>query len=159
MSSCTFSSVASGVVGMGRVELLPSSLDRETAKLHALRESSSMAAPCGSMYPTSFATDMRKTRRLAQGASSTTAALAFSVGQARFSEGHTDVVNSVAFSPTIPTMLASGSADYTVALWDIGSMTGLAVLRGHTGSVTSIAFNRQALNIVCSRNLIISVCE
>lgn len=141
--------VAIGCVRLGRVELLPSSLDRETARLQALLpplESPHMhnasprpSAKIGVMLG-------HESRRHIQGVAS--AAVAFSIGQARFLEGHTDVVSSVAFSPITPTMLASGSADYTVALWDIGSMTRIAVLKGHTGSVTSVAFSRQ----VCSQN-------
>ena len=55
--------------------------------------------------------------------------------------GHTDPVDSVAFSPDGKT-LASGSDDDTVRLWDVatGQQIG-SPLTGHTGAVTSVAFS------------------
>ena len=69
-------------------------------------------------------------------------AVALQVGSAQFQAGHTDVVSSVAFSPSDPALLASGSTDNTVRLWDLSSMSQAAVLQGHTASVTSVTFNR-----------------
>jgi WD40 repeat protein len=38
-------------------------------------------------------------------------------------------------------MLASGSADSTIKLWDAATGQGLATLKGHSGSLTSLAFS------------------
>ena len=56
--------------------------------------------------------------------------------------GHTDVINSVAFSPPDGKILASGSSDGTVRLWDVEAETLKATFTGHTHSVTSVAFSR-----------------
>jgi WD40 repeat protein len=55
-------------------------------------------------------------------------------------KGHTDPVNSVAFSPD-GRMLASGCQDNTVKLWDVSTRQELATLNGHTNSVFSVAFS------------------
>ena len=54
-------------------------------------------------------------------------------------EGHTDQVQSVAFSPE-GTILASGSDDGNVKLWDVETRTHITTLQGHGGGVYSVAF-------------------
>ncbi|WJW70108.1 serine/threonine protein kinase (plasmid) [Candidatus Chlorohelix allophototropha] len=54
--------------------------------------------------------------------------------------GHTDGVNSVAFSPDSK-MLASGSKDATIKLWDAATGKELRTLSGHSSSVNSVAFS------------------
>jgi len=54
--------------------------------------------------------------------------------------GHTNWVNSVAYSPDGRT-LASGSNDNTIKLWDSASGQLLRTLTGHTNYVQSVAFS------------------
>ena len=54
--------------------------------------------------------------------------------------GHTDTVESVAFSPDGST-LASGSADKTVRLWRVADGSLLHLLEGHMDTVWSVAFS------------------
>jgi WD40 repeat protein len=55
-------------------------------------------------------------------------------------EGHSSSVNSVAFSPD-GKVVASGSDDHTVRLWDAGTGVALQTLKGHSSSVYSVAFS------------------
>lgn len=55
--------------------------------------------------------------------------------------GHTGPVYGLAFSPD-GKILASGSADSTVRLWDISTQKCLSILQGHTASISRIVFNR-----------------
>ena len=54
--------------------------------------------------------------------------------------GHTDGVVSVAFSPE-GSILASGSIDHTVQLWDTVTELPIATLIGHTATARSVAFS------------------
>ncbi len=54
--------------------------------------------------------------------------------------GHTGRVYSVSFSPD-GTLLASGSWDGTVKLWDVSTGQEKATLTGHTGRVLSVSFS------------------
>jgi WD40 repeat protein/uncharacterized caspase-like protein len=54
--------------------------------------------------------------------------------------GHAGAVNSIAFSPD-GHILASGSQDNTIKLWDVASGRELRTLSGHTNWVRSVAFS------------------
>ena len=58
-------------------------------------------------------------------------------------EGHTKGVLSVAFHSFAP-LLATGSEDGTVKLWNTNSQECLATLVGHHGEVKSVAFHPTA---------------
>ncbi|MCC5656489.1 hypothetical protein LC608_05745 [Nostoc sp. XA010] len=62
------------------------------------------------------------------------------VGQIHTLQGHSNSVNSLAFSPD-GKILASGSYDNTIKLWDIGTGREIYTLQGHSNSVNSIAFS------------------
>ena len=54
--------------------------------------------------------------------------------------GHSNTVSSVSFSPD-GQVLASGSVDETIKLWDVGSRREIATLKGHSGLVYSVSFS------------------
>lgn len=55
---------------------------------------------------------------------------------------HRDAINTIAFNPAAETVLATGSADKSIALWDLRNLKNtLHVLEGHTDSVTSLSWH------------------
>ncbi len=59
----------------------------------------------------------------------------------QFLRGHTDAIRTVAFSPD-GSMLASGSADNSILLWDVSHRQPIGgPLVGHSGAVNSVAFS------------------
>jgi WD40 repeat protein/tRNA A-37 threonylcarbamoyl transferase component Bud32 len=65
-------------------------------------------------------------------------------------KGHASDVNSVAFSPIVPNLpnqgvqkgiLASGSDDKTIKLWNLGTQKKIFTLAGHSGWIWSVAFS------------------
>ncbi len=61
-------------------------------------------------------------------------------GQIHTLQGHSNSVNSLAFSPDGKT-LASGTGDKTIKLWDVGMGREIYTLQGHSDSVHSVAFS------------------
>ncbi len=55
-------------------------------------------------------------------------------------EGHGDVVASVSFSPD-GRLVASGSIDRTVCLWDVETGACVKTLEGHGDGVTCVCFS------------------
>src|SRR5262249_5393602 len=55
-------------------------------------------------------------------------------------EGHTNYITTLAFNPA-GDVLASGSADKTIRLWDVSQGSTLAILQGHTATVGALAFS------------------
>lgn len=56
-------------------------------------------------------------------------------------KGHTDTVQSIAFSPD-GKMLVSGSKDDTLRVWDTGTGRMLQKLAGHTADIKTVVFSR-----------------
>jgi WD40 repeat protein/uncharacterized caspase-like protein len=54
--------------------------------------------------------------------------------------GHTDTVNSIAFSPD-GKLLASGGSDATVQVWDVATQDHIATLEGHSDQIYSVQFS------------------
>jgi WD40 repeat protein len=61
-------------------------------------------------------------------------------------EGHSNYVNSVAFSHD-STRLASASDDRTVKIWDASSGACLQTLKGHSDGISSVAFSRDSTRL------------
>ena len=61
--------------------------------------------------------------------------------------GHTDDIESVAFSPD-GLLVLTGSADGTARLWDISSGKSVAVFAGHDQAVHAVAFARHGKAIL-----------
>jgi WD40 repeat protein len=55
--------------------------------------------------------------------------------------GHTDRIHSLAFCPSGKRLLASGSADGTVKLWDVNTATNVVTLSDHSNSVYCVRFS------------------
>ena len=57
-------------------------------------------------------------------------------------DGHTDAINALAFNPASEYVLATGSVDTTIGIWDMRNVKSkLHVLTGHRQAVTSLAWH------------------
>ena len=66
-------------------------------------------------------------------------------------KGHTDAVRCLAFSPDCA-LLASGSSDGTVRLWEVATGREGTLLRGHAGWVLALAFTPDGLALASGGN-------
>ncbi len=60
--------------------------------------------------------------------------------------GHLGPVACLAFNPA-GTILASGSTDQTVILWDVATWRPIRVLRGHTGAIRTLEFSPDGVRL------------
>ena len=59
-------------------------------------------------------------------------------------DGHADAINSLAFNPATEFILATGSADRTIGVWDLRNLkVKLHALQGHQDSVTTLEWHPQ----------------
>ena len=60
------------------------------------------------------------------------------------SDGHQDAINCLSFNPFTEFILATGSADKTIGVWDLRNLrVKLHALQGHQDSVTSLEWHPQ----------------
>jgi WD40 repeat protein len=62
--------------------------------------------------------------------------------------GHNWAVLTVAFSPTHQNLLATGSGDNTIKLWDVNTGELISTLSGHSWSVVAIAFSTDGETLI-----------
>ncbi len=57
-------------------------------------------------------------------------------------DGHQDAINALSFNPASEYVLATGSADKTIGIWDLRNLNyKLHALEGHQDSVTSLSWH------------------
>lgn len=56
--------------------------------------------------------------------------------------GHTDAINAIAFAPGSDHIVATGSSDKTIGIWDLRNLNSMIhSLEGHNDQVTSLAWH------------------
>ena len=65
--------------------------------------------------------------------------------------GHNKAINTVAFSPA-GDLLATGSSDTTIRLWDLDKQRAVAALTGHTSKVHCVAFSPDGRTLASGGN-------
>ena len=66
-------------------------------------------------------------------------------------DGHQDAINALSFNPTSEFILATGSADKTISIWDLRNLKiKLHSLIGHHDSVTSMEWHPHEESILGS---------
>lgn len=68
-----------------------------------------------------------------------------------FLKGGMELVNSVAYSPD-GKILASGSNDWTIRIWDVENRKHIKTLEGHTGPVNSVTFLQDGKTVISGSN-------
>jgi histone-binding protein RBBP4 len=64
------------------------------------------------------------------------------IAAAKAEDGHEDAINALSFNPASEFVLATGSADKSIGIWDLRNLKSkLHALVGHTDSVTSLAWH------------------
>ncbi|KAL2040747.1 hypothetical protein N7G274_006726 [Stereocaulon virgatum] len=64
------------------------------------------------------------------------------IAAAKADDGHEDAINALSFNPASEFVLATGSADKSIGIWDLRNLKSkLHALVGHTDSVTSLAWH------------------
>lgn len=74
-------------------------------------------------------------------------------------DGHKDAINALAFNPAAEYVLATGSADRTIGIWDLRNLkTKLHALVGHNDSVTSLSWHPFEQSIIGSASYDRRIC-
>jgi histone-binding protein RBBP4 len=77
----------------------------------------------------------------------------------RTENAHTDAINTVAFNPAAEYILATGSADKTIGLWDLRNLAvKLHACEGHKADVTQIDWHPKEKSILASSSYDRRVC-
>lgn len=74
-------------------------------------------------------------------------------------DAHADALNSIAFHPQFETMFATGSADHTIALWDLRNFAKkLHTLNHHTADIIELQWHPQDPSILASSSYDRRIC-
>ncbi len=56
--------------------------------------------------------------------------------------GHSDAINAISFNPASEYVVATGSVDSSIGIWDLRNLKAkLHLLQGHHGAVTSLSWH------------------